>query len=168
MSPRRTSCRDNDPYSAPCPLGQISGHFSPVSWTPASFVPIKNIGNCVPNFYSPSNLHPATDRYSSSLCICTIFLLWNCSMFVSIETYSFSFATCESKVQIIIEICIILWARLGWPRSSDTRMWIWVCEVCVCAAPRETDECNCSVVWKMLRQRECWDACKCISTKVLK
>ena len=43
-------------------------------------------------------------------------------MFVSIETYSFSFATCESKVQIIIEICIILCARPGWPRSSDTRM----------------------------------------------
>ena len=27
---------------------------------------------------------------------------------------------------IYVEICIILRVRLDWPRSSDTRMWIWV------------------------------------------
>ena len=26
-------------------------------------------------------------------------------------------------------------------------------KVCVCAASRKTDECNCPVIWKMLRQR---------------
>ena len=29
-------------------------------------------------------------------------------------------------------MCIILCAKLDWPRSSDARMWIWVCaSMCV-------------------------------------
>ena len=54
----------------------------------------------------------------------------------------------------IIQICIIFCARLNWPSSSDTRMWIWVCEIRVRAAFRKTDECSRSVgsvVRKMLR-----------------
>lgn len=67
---------------------------------------------------------------------------------------------------IFIEICIILRARLNWPRSSEYEY----VGVCVCAASRKTDERNCfvgSVVWKMVKQRKCRDACKCISTKIL-
>ena len=28
---------------------------------------------------------------------------------------------------VLIQICLILCARLDWPRSSDIRTWIWVC-----------------------------------------